>query len=260
MCHDSCPKPVSGGAPLTETMTTVSREDAEIPVLLVRPEGDAPAPGIVLIHDIHGANDFYHDVARRLALAGYAVALPNLFHREGPPEGEGRQAVMARSQEAKQANQLGDLEAVATWLTGQEGCDGSFGVIGFCMGGTLTYLLAARQPRPAAGVAFYGFPAKAATENAPIRPLDAAEIAAISSPLLGLWGEHDTGVGMDNVEAYVNALAAAGKPFDHVIYPDVGHGFLTFAEDSPAYAASRDAWDRAIAFLDDHLKVGGAAS
>jgi carboxymethylenebutenolidase len=214
----------------------------------------------VLIHDINGANDFYHDVARRLAQAGYAVALPNLFHREGPPEGEGRQAVMARSQEAKQANQLGDLEAVATWLTGHEGCDGNFGVIGFCMGGTLTYLMAAREPRPTAGVAFYGFPAKAATANAPIRPIDEAEVAAVNAPLLGLWGEHDTGVGMDNVEAYTSALAAAGKPLDHVIYPDVGHGFLTFDEESPAYAASRDAWDRARAFLEGHMKDGSRAS
>jgi carboxymethylenebutenolidase len=260
MCHDSCPKPVSGGAPLTESMTTVSNEDAEIPVLLVRPERDSVAPGIVLIHDIHGANDFYHDVARRLALAGYLVALPDLFHREGPPSGEGRQAIMARSQKAKQANQLGDLEAIATWLTGQEGCDGSFGVIGFCMGGTLTYLMAAREPRPAAGVAFYGFPAKAATTNAPIRPIDEAEVAALATPLLGLWGEHDTGVGMDNVAAYASALAAAGKELDDVIYPDVGHGFLTFDEESPAYASSRDAWDRALAFLDGHLKDGSRTS
>jgi carboxymethylenebutenolidase len=260
MCHDSCPKPVTGGAPVTETMTTVSREEAEIPVLLVRPDDAAPAPGIVLIHDIHGANDFYRDIARRLALAGYVVALPNLFHREGPPSGEGRQAVLARAQKAKQANQLGDLEAVATWLIGQDGCDGAFGVVGFCMGGTLTYLMAAREPRPAAGVAFYGFPAKAATANAPIRPIDETEVDALAAPLLGIWGERDTGVGMDNVEAYAAALAAAGKPLDHVVYPEVGHGFLTFDEASPGYAASRDAWERALAFLDRHLRDGSRAS
>lgn len=260
MCHDSCPKPVTGGAPVTETMTTVSRDDAEIPVLLVRPDDAAPAPGIVLIHDIHGANDFYRDIARRLALAGYVVALPNLFHREGPPSGESRQAVLARSQKAKQDNQLADLEAVATWLIGQDGCDGTFGVVGFCMGGTLTYLMAAREPRPAAGVAFYGFPAKAATANAPVRPIDEAEVAALAAPLLGIWGEQDTGVGMENVEAYADALAAAGKSLDRVVYPAVGHGFLTFDEASPGYAASHDAWDKALAFLSRHLGDGSHAS
>jgi carboxymethylenebutenolidase len=258
MCHDSCPKPVTGGAPVTESMTTVSREDAEIPVLMVQPDDEAPAPGIVLIHDIHGANDFYRDIAHRLAQAGHVVALPNLFHREGPPGGDGREAVMARSRKAKQASQLGDLEAVAAWLAGLDRCNGAFGVVGFCMGGTLTFLMSAREPRPAAGVAFYGFPAKDATANAPIRPIDPAEVAAISSPLLGLWGEEDSGVGMDNVEAYTEALDAAGKPLDTVIYPEVGHGFLTFDADSPAFAVSRDAWDRALDFLGHHL--GGRAS
>jgi carboxymethylenebutenolidase len=260
MCHDSCPKPVTGGAPVTESMTTVSRDDAEIPVLLVRPDDAAPAPGIVLIHDIHGANDFYHDIARRLAQAGYVAALPNLFHREGPPAGEGRQAVLARSQKAKQANQLGDLEAVATWLLGEDGCDGTFGVVGFCMGGTLTFRMAAREPRPAAGVAFYGFPAKAATANAPIRPIDTEEVAAVAAPLLGIWGEEDSGVGMDNVDAYADALVAAGKPHDILVYPEVGHGFLTFDEDAPGYGPSSHAWDKALAFLKRHLQTREPAS
>ncbi len=260
MCHDSCPNPVTGGAPVSETMTTVSRDEAEIPVLLVHPDDAAPTPGIVLIHDIHGANDFYRDIARRFALAGYVVALPNLFHREGPPSDDSRQAVMARSQKAKQADQLGDLEAVATWLQGQDACSGAFGVVGFCMGGTLTFLMAARKPRPAAGVAFYGFPAKDATANAPIRPIDEAEVAAVAAPLLGIWGEQDTGVGMANVDAYADALVAAGKPHDIVTYPDVGHGFMTFDEEAPAYGPSRHAWGKALDFLKRHLQGEGPRS
>lgn len=260
MCHDSCPNPVTGGAPVTEAMTTVSRDEAEIPVLLVSPDDEAPAPGVVLIHDINGANDFYRDIARRLAMAGYVVALPNLFHREGPPDGEGREAVLARAQRARQADQLGDLEAVATWLLGQDACDGTLGVVGFCMGGTLTFLLAAREPRPAAGVAFYGFPAKAATENAPIRPVDTDEVAAVAAPLLAIWGEEDAGVGMDTVDAYADALVAAGKPHDILIYPEVGHGFLTFDEGAPAYGPSKHAWDKALAFLKRHLGAGSRPS
>jgi carboxymethylenebutenolidase len=259
MCHDTCPKPVSGGAPVSESMTTVSREEAEIPVLLVEPDATA-APGIVLIHDINGANDFYHDVARRLAQAGYVVALPDLFHREGPPNGEGREAVLARSQKATQANQLGDLEAVAGWLLAQPACSGSFGIVGFCMGGTLTFLMAARSPRPAAGVAFYGFPAKEATANAPIRPIDPAEVAAVDAPLLGIWGEEDAGVGMANVDAYADALVAAGKPHDVLVYPEVGHGFLTFDEAAPGYGPSKHAWGKALDFLKRHLATGSRGS
>jgi carboxymethylenebutenolidase len=253
MCHDTCPKPVTGGAPVSETMGTVSREDAEIPVLLAHPEGDGPFPGIVLIHDIHGANDFYHDIARRLAMEGYAVALPNLFHREGPPAEETREAVQARAGRAKQADQLGDLDAVTAWLLEQEPCSGTYGLMGFCMGGTLTFLRAAREPAPAAGVAFYGFPAKPATDNAPIRPIDEPELAAINAPLLGIWGDQDAGVGMDNVDAYGDALVRHGKPHDFIIYPEIGHGFLTFDEDAAGFTTSQHAWRKALEFLRRHL-------
>ena len=255
MCHKSCPKPVTGGAPVSDSMVTVSRDDAEIPVLLVQPD-DAPEalPGIVLIHDIWGANDFYHDVARRLAAEQYIVALPNLFHREGPLAEENRQAAMARGNAASQTDQLADLDAVSAWLMDQEGCNGTFGVMGFCMGGTLTFLRAAREPAPAAAVAFYGFPAKDATENAPVRPIDEPEVAAINTPILGLWGDQDAGVGMTNVGAYDDALKRHGKQHDFVVYPGIGHGFLTFDEEVGHYTTSMDAWQRAIDFLDAPLK------
>jgi carboxymethylenebutenolidase len=260
MCHDSCPKPVTGGAPIDETMATVSRDDAEIPVLLARPEAvPAPLPGIVLIHDINGANDFYRDLARRLAGEGYIVALPNLFHREGPPADDTKEAVRARAARAKQADQLGDLEAVSRWLTGLEGCSGSHAVMGFCMGGTLTFLLAARQPAPAASVAYYGFPARDATDNAPVRPIDEAELAALDSDLLAFWGDQDTGVGMETVDAYGDALVRHGKPHEIIVYPDIGHGFLTFDEASASYKPSQHAWRKTLGFLRRKLKLATAS-
>lgn len=257
MCHKTCPNPVTGGAPVSESMLTVSRDDAEIPVLLAQPEDEpGPLPGLVLIHDIWGANDFYRDLARRLADERYIVALPNLFHREGPLAEETRQAASSRSAQARQEDQLADLEAVSTWLLEQDGCNGSFAVMGFCLGGTLTLLRAAREPIPAAAVGFYGFPAKDATDNAPIRPIDEPEVAAVSAPLLGLWGEKDAGVGMDNVNAYSDALTRHGKPHDFRMYEDVGHGFLTFDAEDERYPASRSAWRHALAFLHKHLGKG----
>lgn len=254
MCHKTCPKPVSGGAPVSESMTTVSHDDAEIPVLLLQPDdASGPLPGIVVIHDIWGANDFYHDLARRLADEQYVVALPNLFHREGPLDEETRQAAMARGASAGQQDQLDDLGAVSSWLLEQESCNGTFGVMGFCMGGTLTYLRAAREPAPSAAVAYYGFPAKDATDNAPIRPIDESEVAAINAPLLGIWGDQDTGVGMDNVNAYGDALVRYGKPHDILVYPDVGHGFLTFDDEAGAYETSVHAWKKALDFLKKQL-------
>lgn len=257
MCHKTCPKPVTGGAPVRESMLTVSRDDAEIPVLLAHPdESPERLPGIVLIHDIWGANDFYHDLARRLAGEQYVVALPNLFHREGPLAEETREAAMSRGAKARQEDQLADLEAVTTWLREQEGCSGAFAVMGFCLGGTLTLLRAAREPAPAAAVSFYGFPARDATDNAPIRPIDEPEVAAVSAPLLGLWGDQDTGVGMDNVNAYSDALIRHGKPHDFRMYEGVGHAFLTFDTEDERFPASRSAWRLALTFLRKELGKG----
>ncbi len=254
MCHETCPKPVSGGAPLTESTAIVERDNDRIPVTLIEPEGATSGlPGVVLMHDVWGANAFYHDAARRLAAEGYLVALPDLFHRAAPLVEPDREAVMARAARAVQSDQLGDLVAVADWLAGHEHGNGSFATVGFCMGGTLTFLLAARTPAPAAGVAFYGFPAKPATDNAPVRPIDETEVAAVNTPLLGLWGDGDAGVGMENVRAYDEALTRHNRPHTFTVYPDAGHGFLTFDPAAATFGTSQRAWDAAVAFLREHL-------
>jgi carboxymethylenebutenolidase len=73
--------------------------------------------------------------------------------------------------------------------------------------------------------------------------------------MLAFWGDQDSGVGMDNVAAYDNALTQAGKDHEFIIYPGIGHGFLTFDPDHPAYGHSQDAWQRALAFLDEKLRA-----
>jgi carboxymethylenebutenolidase len=260
MCHQTCPKTVTGGAPIAETMATVSRDDGELPVLIAQPETtDGRLPGIVLIHDIWGANDFYRDLAHRLAAEGYVVALPNLFHRQGPLVEETREAAIARSAEASQDDHLADLEAITRALLKRSDTSASFGMMGFCLGGTLTFLRSAREPAPAAAVAFYGFPAKASTANAPIRPLDEPEVAAVNAPLLGIWGDQDSGVGMDTVRQYDEALERHGKPHNFIVLPGADHGFLTFDESAPTFPASQEAWDQAIEFLATCLQTSGSS-
>src|SRR5687768_9096357 len=95
MCHQTCPAPVTGGAGVVEDRVEVPGADRAIPAFFVRPEGD-PAPSVLIVHDIWGANDFYHDLARRLAGEGFAALLPDFFVRQGPPAEETRDAVRAR--------------------------------------------------------------------------------------------------------------------------------------------------------------------
>ena len=253
MCHQTCPAPISGGAGITERSLDVPGADRTIPAFLARPEGDTAAPAVLIIHDIWGANDFYHDLARRLAAEGFVVLLPDFFVREGPLPEQTREQAGARRARHDQVKALADIAAAIDWLVNHDATTGSVGTIGFCMGGTLAMLAAAREPVPDATVAYYGFPASDPTELAPLQPL--AEANQLRSPMLCLWGDQDHGVGMDKVEAYRAALAEADRPFEFVIYPGPGHAFLTFDPTANHYAEAQDAWHRTLAFLREELST-----
>lgn len=254
MCHDSCPHPVSGGEHLHEDRMTLTVEGGELPLLVVMPE-QTPAPGVMIIHDIHGPNAFYQDLARRLAVEGYIVALPDFFFRQGPVPAGDMAAARERGGKVVQATTFGDIAATLGWLKDHEHGTGRIGAIGMCWGGSMVMLAASREPVLDASVPFYGFPVRARTENNPILALDDDEVASVASPMLAFWGDQDSGVGMDNVAAYDNALTEAGKDHEFVIYPGIGHGFLTFDLGSAAYEHSRDAWRHTLAFLVEKLRA-----
>lgn len=248
MCHEQLTAPVRGGAGLRQEFVNVPGEGQTLPSLLVRPE-DGQAPGVVIVHDVWGANDFYHDVAQRLAGEGFAVLLPDFFIRQGALPEQTRDAAMARRAQMDQPTALADITAAIAWLRDHKATTGKVGAVGFCMGGTLVLLTASQLDTPDAVVAFYSFPA--GTPGWPRRPID--EVAELRSPVLGLWGDQDHGVGMDNVQHYRELADVAGRDVEIFIYPGLPHGFLTFDPEAPHIDAATDAWGRAVAFLRDHL-------
>lgn len=261
MCHDHCPRPVRGGAPLQELAVDIPLESGSIPAFVALPETiDTPpgAPALLLIHDINGPNDFYRDLARRLATHGYITAMPDFFFRQGPRPAT-PELIRARMAQMSQTDTLADIRAALLWLRDHEASSGKVGTMGFCMGGTLVMLAASRHPVPEASVIFYGFPYRERTPMAPIVAGDDAEAAGVESPLLGFWGDGDAGVGMDNVKKYDQLLSRYQKAHEFVIYPGVGHGFVTFDPNAVAYDITQQAWARALAFLNDHLRQPGMA-
>jgi len=257
MCHENCPAPVRGGAGIVEEEPAVPGADLALPSFFVRPERHAPVPAVLVVHDINGANDFYRDLARRLAGEGFAALLPDFFVREGPLAEPTREAARERRDRLDQRRTVADIAAGIDWLRGQEATTGKVGTIGFCMGGTFVLLAAARHPLPEASVAFYGFPATRPTARAPLVPLD--EATDVRSPLLAFWGDADAAVGMENVAAYRSAMAAGDARHEVVVYPGYPHGFLTFDPASPHVEGSRDAWTRTLAFLRAELGSTSAA-
>jgi carboxymethylenebutenolidase len=247
MCHpdadSSAVHPPIGS--IVETTFTVEVTGATLPVFQAS-SVEASNGNVIIIHDIHGANAFYHDLARRLATEGYTAFLPDLFVRQGPLPEPTTEHARARGQLLSFPQAIEDLGHLLDVI--DQRSPGKTGAVGFCMGGTMVMLLASREPRIVAGAIYYGFPANPnRSENRPWQPLD--EAAEVRTPLIGFWGDQDHGVGMDNVETYRAGLEAAGKTFDFTIYPGLPHGFLTFDPASPNYQGSRDSWHKLLQFF-----------
>ncbi len=248
MCHETIGhEPIQHEPGVGETEFTVNVDGAELPVFRAQPENGSRGR-VIIIHDIFGANDFYHDLARRFAANGFTAYLPDLFVRQGPLPEQTRENAMARGGMISYPQAMKDIAD----LIDSQGDEQSWGVVGFCMGGTLVMHLASSEPRLSGGVIYYGFPANPRLNaNRPSEPL--RETSLVRAPLLGFWGDQDHGVGMDNVKAYSDLLENAGKDKEFHVYPGRPHGFLTFDEMNENYQASLDSWERALGFFGEKL-------
>ena len=244
MCHPEVPE---GTTPpdVRTAEASIAVADGAMPVFVAFPER-TPAPAVLVVNDVFGRGSFYEHIARRLAQAGFIAATPEFFFREGPLSEPTRDAAMARAKRLDFSGTVDDMAAAIDWLERRDDTDGALGTIGFCMGGTIVLLLAARRRDIAASVCYYGFPADARTFA---RPIDLA--AKMKGPILGLWGDQDTGVGMDNVATLDRELSAAGVDHEFHVYPGLGHGFLKASleeETTPGYSDACASWTRAISF------------
>ena len=244
MCHPEVP----AGTPIPDVRVedaAIPVEDGNMPGLMALPER-LPAPGILIINDVFGRSPFYDQLARRLAQAGFVSSTPEYFFREGSLPEPTREAAMARAKQLDFKRWGRDMSAAIDWLRARPDVNGTVGTIGFCMGGTQAFLLAARRDDVAATVSYYGFPADARTEASPI------ELASkMRGPILGHWGDQDAGAGMDNVATLRAALETARVEHDFHIYPGIGHGFLKASlEDpkTPGYEQACTSWRRTLDF------------
>jgi dienelactone hydrolase len=250
MCHPEIPAGTPEPMVRTREVTIDVGPGQSMPALLAVPDDTAPAPGVLIINDIFGRSPFYEHLARRLAQAGYVALDPEFFFREGPLADPSREAAFARRGTLQGTRTISDLEAALDWLKAAPECSGMTGTIGFCMGGTFVLNLAAVRADIAGAVAYYGFPkAQRVSPTEPPQPLDVAD--RMRGPILGHWGDQDSGVGMENVEALRGRLKAAGVKHEFHIYPGMGHGFLkAFLDDEsqPGYEPACTSWKRTLQF------------
>lgn len=145
MCHQRADSSSGNWGDVVTESVTLSNGDDSIPCFKARPGSPGPHPGVVVIHDIWGANDFYQDLCRRLACAGYSAILPDLFSRQDALEEQDIQHARERRLGMSEPVALEDLEVSARHLAESDSAGRSIGSMGFCMGGTLVLLWAAQS-------------------------------------------------------------------------------------------------------------------
>jgi carboxymethylenebutenolidase len=222
-----------------------------VPVHLVEPVGAARG-AVVVGQEAFGVTGHIRAVAGRLADRGYVAATPALYHRTGAPQlgyEAGLDQMAPHLAALSPDGVLADVDA-ATSLLGDLGfAPSQVGLVGFCLGGWVSFLVAARRPL-GASVGYYGTIVHASVETLPAL---VAEAPSLQTPWCGHFGEADAFIPVDDVTTLDAALAAA--PVDHDVhrYPGARHGFS--CDERPSYdpGAAASAWQRTLAWLDDHL-------
>jgi carboxymethylenebutenolidase len=214
----------------------------------------APKGAVVVLQEAFGITDYIEDVCNRLAAAGYRAVAPHLFHRSGDPvvAYDDMQEVMTHLGALSADGLAADIDATLEFLATQGFGARATAVIGFCMGGSVVVLTAARHPLGAAVTYYGGGVAKGRFGMPPL-----AELAPeLQTPWLGLFGDEDPSIPADQVELLRTEAKKASVPSEVVQYPGAGHAFHTDGRDSYHAASAEDGWKRTLDWLGAHMAKG----
>jgi carboxymethylenebutenolidase len=239
---------------ITETITLTNAE-SPMDAFLARPEGDGPFPAVIVVQEAFGVNDHIRDVCRRFASEGYFALAPELFHRAGcgivlPYDRfeAVRPYLSALSNESIEQ----DLSVSLDHVRGRADVDTRrVGLVGFCIGGFVTFLGGCRLD-PGAVVSFYGGGIVRPRAEGAIKPL-IGETEKIRAPILCMFGAEDRGIPPEDVDTIEARLDRLKTPHEIVVYPGAGHGF--FCDQRATYHAesARDAWRRTLDWFGRYL-------
>jgi carboxymethylenebutenolidase len=230
-----------------------------MPAYRAQPAGKTGLPVVLVVSEIFGVHEYIADTARRFAREGYLAIAPELFLRQGDAKSYSDIPKLMSELIAKvpDAQVIGDLDATAAWAAAHGGNVDRLGITGFCWGGRQTWLFAAHNAKVKAGVAWYGRLVGQASALAPKDPVDVA--GQLKAPVLGLYGDADTGISLDSIDKMKAALTkaadegnAAARASEFVVYPDAPHAFHADYRPSFRKEAAEDGWKRALAWFKRH--------
>ncbi len=220
----------------------IKQGDREVETYVFYPMTKDKAMAVVLIQEIFGLSDWMRAAADQLAESGYIVVVPDLLSGMGPNKGGTNDfpdtQVTAAVQRLPADQVLADLNAAVDYAKKLDACNGKVATAGFCWGGGKAFALAASNKDLQAAFVFYG---------APMLPV--ADIPKVGCPVYGFYGEADARISA-SVPAENDAMKAAGKTYDAIVYPGAAHGFMRLGQMDDSNAANKkaaeDSWKRML--------------
>ncbi len=233
-------------SPRHQEWVTVKNGDRSIRTFVVYPETNEKVPTVLVIHENKGLNDWARGLADQVAEAGYIAVAPDLLSQFDAAHAD--TAAFASDDERTKAlmtldpaQVMSDLQAVADWAKTIPASSGKIASAGFCWGGSQSFRLATQSDDLATAMVFYG-----------TGPADANVYENIDVPVVAFYGGADERVNA-TIAASEQAMKAAGKTYDYVIYEGAGHAFMRSGEDPKGDAANVAARNAAWARMKEVL-------
>jgi carboxymethylenebutenolidase len=213
---------------------------------LVRPSAGS-GPGVLVIQEWWGLDSGIKETTNRLGTAGFVALTPDLYHGELAAHDEmDKAAQLMQSLPPERAAR--DMSGAVDFLSSHPAVTGDgIGVVGFCMGGMLAFIIAANRPdKVKALVPFYGYPQG---EMEPDWPKLAASVS-------GHMAENDTYFTPAGARALEARLRAMGKDVTLTVHPGTGHAFMGPHNALGTFNAALAAqiWPQVISFLKERLR------
>ena len=198
-------------------------------------------PAVVMIHENRGLNEHIKMMADTLAKEGYVVLAVDLFKGQvaSNQQDAGPLSVAVRENPTEA---IANLRAAVRYLASLENVNPSqISSLGWCFGGQQSLQLALNtEPKYplSSTVIYYGRLVS-----------DPDELSKIKWPVLGIFGDQDDSIPVENVTNFKAALDSIGIPNEIYVYKGVGHAFANPSRDSYAPDQTADAWNKTLLFL-----------
>jgi len=233
---------------MSSSWENVKVGDSSMRAYVSLPENSQPAPAVIVMQGQTGVDDFvkFSDMTAR---EGFVAAASDLYHRDSP---DCKDDGPTRRMRLRDATVIQDINATVNFLKSNKSVDrGRIGIVGFCMGGRVVYLMSAVNPDLKAGVMYYGSDPFSPWDDGP-SPFDRSK--DIRCPIMGHFGEDDKNPSPADMKKLDAELTRLGKPHEFYSYANAAHAFANFGSGNYREHAANASWPRTFGFFAKHLK------